>query len=189
MVTSPEHLPSLLALLPLCPSITSIGIMDLPRVDQGEASGKVPEKWVPPVSDRDSASEEVSQEGDADKGGGEGGGSRGSKEGGGFTTRIRDDDVFQVMLPARFQGAASNLKQGWWFMEELELAGKEEALPQELSRGRKQKLVIACGLLHDPSVLVFDEPLTGIDPGGIRRMKQTIVRRAKAGSAEAASQS
>ena len=47
----------------------------------------------------------------------------------------------------------------------------------------KQKLVIACGLLHEPKVLVFDEPLTGIDPGGIRRMKQTIVARARAGAA------
>jgi len=68
-------------------------------------------------------------------------------------------------------------------LEELELTGKERAFPSELSRGMKQKLVIACGLLHDPEALVFDEPLTGIDPGGIRRMKQTILRRAQAGAA------
>jgi ABC-2 type transport system ATP-binding protein len=67
-------------------------------------------------------------------------------------------------------------------IDELELSGKEQAFPSELSRGMKQKLVIACGLLHDPKVLIFDEPLTGIDPGGIRRMKQTIVRRAEAGA-------
>ena len=60
-------------------------------------------------------------------------------------------------------------------LEELELSGKERALPGELSRGMKQKLAIACGLLHDPPVLLFDEPLTGLDPLGIRRMKQTIV--------------
>jgi ABC-2 type transport system ATP-binding protein len=67
-------------------------------------------------------------------------------------------------------------------VDELELSGKEQSFPSELSRGMKQKLVIACGLLHDPRVLIFDEPLTGIDPGGIRRMKQTIVRRASAGA-------
>jgi ABC-2 type transport system ATP-binding protein len=67
-------------------------------------------------------------------------------------------------------------------VDELELSGKEQSFPSELSRGMKQKLVIACGLLHDPKVLIFDEPLTGIDPGGIRRMKQTIVRRASAGA-------
>jgi ABC-2 type transport system ATP-binding protein len=68
-------------------------------------------------------------------------------------------------------------------LEELQLTGKEAALPGELSRGMKQKLVIACGLLHDPPVLLFDEPLTGLDPLGIRRMKETIVARARGGAA------
>ena len=68
-------------------------------------------------------------------------------------------------------------------LEELQLTGKEASLPGELSRGMKQKLVIACGLLHDPPVLLFDEPLTGLDPLGIRRMKETIVARARAGAA------
>jgi ABC-2 type transport system ATP-binding protein len=47
----------------------------------------------------------------------------------------------------------------------------------------KQKLAIACGLLHSPSVLIFDEPLTGLDPLGIRRMKDSILRRAREGAA------
>ena len=68
-------------------------------------------------------------------------------------------------------------------LDELELTGKEQALPVELSRGMKQKVAIACGLLHNPAVLLFDEPLTGLDPLGIRRMKETIVARGKAGAA------
>ena len=67
-------------------------------------------------------------------------------------------------------------------LEELELAEKADVLPGELSRGMKQKLVIACGLLHAPSVIFFDEPLTGLDPLGIRRMKDSIVRRAREGA-------
>jgi ABC-2 type transport system ATP-binding protein len=47
----------------------------------------------------------------------------------------------------------------------------------------KQKLAIACGLLHDPRVMFFDEPLTGLDPLGIRRMKDSILKRARAGAA------
>jgi ABC-2 type transport system ATP-binding protein len=68
-------------------------------------------------------------------------------------------------------------------LDEMDLEQRADALPDELSRGMKQKLAIACGLLHDPRALLLDEPLTGLDPGAIRRMKQTIVDRAAAGAA------
>ena len=68
-------------------------------------------------------------------------------------------------------------------LEELELTAKREALPTELSRGMRQKLAIACGLLHRPAALLLDEPLTGLDPVGIRRMKETITVRAREGAA------
>ena len=66
---------------------------------------------------------------------------------------------------------------------ELQLTGKEKALPSELSRGMKQKVAIACGLIHQPAALMFDEPLTGLDPLGIRHMKETIVARGRSGGA------
>src|SRR5580765_7961851 len=47
----------------------------------------------------------------------------------------------------------------------------------------RQKVVIACGLVRDAAVLLFDEPLTGLDPLGIRRMRATIAARAKNGAA------
>ncbi len=68
-------------------------------------------------------------------------------------------------------------------LAELELGDKLETLPGALSRGMKQKLAIACGLLHNPSVLILDEPLTGLDPAGIRKMRHTIAARAQAGVA------
>jgi ABC-2 type transport system ATP-binding protein len=84
---------------------------------------------------------------------------------------------------ARIYGVAGYEALATSLLEELELSEKADVLPGELSRGMKQKLVIACGLLHSPSVMFFDEPLTGLDPLGIRRMKDSIVRRAKAGAA------
>ncbi len=68
-------------------------------------------------------------------------------------------------------------------LDELELLDKQDRLPGELSRGMKQKLSIACGLLHDPRVILLDEPLTGLDPLGIRKMKRSISERAQAGAA------
>lgn len=47
----------------------------------------------------------------------------------------------------------------------------------------KQKLMIACGFIHAPEVMIFDEPLTGLDPLGIRRMKESVTRRAQQGAA------
>jgi ABC-2 type transport system ATP-binding protein len=49
-------------------------------------------------------------------------------------------------------------RTGRELLEELEIANKRDALPGELSRGMKQKLAIACGLLHSPKVIYFDEP-------------------------------
>src|SRR5208282_1543659 len=84
---------------------------------------------------------------------------------------------------ARIYQVSDYEKIGGTLLEELEIANKKDALPGELSRGMKQKLAIACGLLHSPKVIYFDEPLTGLDPLGIRRMKDSILKRARDGAA------
>ncbi len=83
---------------------------------------------------------------------------------------------------ARLYGVTDAAARSRDLLSELELEEKRAALPGELSRGMRQKLAIACGLLHDPQVVILDEPLTGLDPGGIRKMKATIRARAAAGS-------
>src|SRR2546422_613331 len=94
--------------------------------------------------------------------------------GAGKTTTLRS-------LAGIVRPAAGTIRLGGHDLEQD--PGAAKALPGELSRGMKQKLVIGCGLLHDPSALLFDEPLTGLDPAGIRRMKQTIRERARQGAA------
>jgi len=84
---------------------------------------------------------------------------------------------------ARLYGVAHHEARVAPLLEELDIADRADHLPGELSRGMKQKLAIACGLLHSPQVLIFDEPLTGLDPLSIRRMKDSILRRAQEGAA------
>jgi ABC-2 type transport system ATP-binding protein len=84
---------------------------------------------------------------------------------------------------ARLYGVADHDAIARPLLDELEIADRLDNLPAELSRGMKQKLAIACGLLHAPRVLLFDEPLTGLDPLGIRRMKDSILKRARDGAA------
>jgi ABC-2 type transport system ATP-binding protein len=84
---------------------------------------------------------------------------------------------------ARLYGVADWEARAATLLAELELDAKRDALPGELSRGMKQKLSIACGFLHDPALVLLDEPLTGLDPIAIRKMKQSIRARAEGGSA------
>ena len=84
-----------------------------------------------------------------------------------------------LRLIARLYGVDDFERRARALLDELELTGKEGSLPGELSRGMRQKVVIACGLVRDATTLLFDEPLTGLDPIGIRRMRETIVARAR----------
>jgi len=68
-------------------------------------------------------------------------------------------------------------------LDELELADKKHEIASCLSRGMLQKLSLACAFLREPGVIILDEPLTGLDPRGIRNIKESIRRRAAAGTA------
>ena len=88
-----------------------------------------------------------------------------------------------LALFSRLYGVEDGEERGRQLLEQNDLWDRRNAFPGELSRGMKQKLIIACALLHRPRALVLDEPLTGLDPAAMRRMKRTIVRTAEEGAA------
>ncbi len=61
------------------------------------------------------------------------------------------------------------------------LAGREQERVEGYSRGMKQRLHIARGLLHDPPVLFLDEPTIGLDPVGARELRSVIASLTEAG--------
>jgi ABC-2 type transport system ATP-binding protein len=68
-------------------------------------------------------------------------------------------------------------------LERFELTNKRAALGGELSRGMRQKLAFCCALLPRPQLVLLDEPLSGLDPLGIRSAKRAIAEFAAEGRA------
>jgi ABC-2 type transport system ATP-binding protein len=88
-----------------------------------------------------------------------------------------------LKVVARIYGVADGAERARELLVQLELADRERSFPSELSRGMKQKLMIAAAFLHRPAALILDEPLTGLDPGAMRRMKRAFAEQAAAGTA------
>ena len=96
-------------------------------------------------------------------------------------------DRLTVWEHFRFTAAAYRLRD-WQpladaLLTRLELVEKCDALASELSRGMRQKTAVGCACLHRPRALLLDEPLTGLDPRGIRTMKDLIREHAADGAA------
>jgi ABC-type multidrug transport system ATPase subunit len=63
-----------------------------------------------------------------------------------------------------------------WIIDMAGLAGFESALAAGLPMGIRQRLALGCALVHQPQVLFLDEPTSGVDPVGRRRLWETIFR-------------
>ena len=60
-------------------------------------------------------------------------------------------------------------------LERFELTDKRRKFGDELSKGMQQKLAICCGLLPRPKMILFDEPMIGLDPHAIKELKKIFV--------------
>ncbi|MDR1669400.1 MAG: ABC transporter ATP-binding protein [Oscillospiraceae bacterium] len=88
----------------------------------------------------------------------------------------------------QFIAKAYRLEEDWreradGLLRRFDLEDKRNKLGKELSKGMQQKISVCCALLPQPSAVVFDEPLVGLDPHGIRELKGAILDLRREGKA------
>jgi len=82
----------------------------------------------------------------------------------------------------RLYGVENYHQRAAELLEQFDLLSKAHAGTTTLSRGMRQKLAVCCVYLFSPQVLLLDEPLTGLDPPGIRTLLDSIRTWAESGT-------
>jgi len=75
--------------------------------------------------------------------------------------------------------AARDAAHGW--LRRLGLADRESSRLDALSHGNQQRVQLAAALVHEPDLLILDEPFAGLDPGGVDEMSAVLAERAADG--------
>lgn len=65
-------------------------------------------------------------------------------------------------------------RRGDELLRRYNLLDKKNELVATLSKGMRQKLAVACAVIHSANVMLFDEPIIGIDPAGVAEMKEEL---------------
>ena len=95
----------------------------------------------------------------------------------GHATMVYDEMTAEenLLLFAKLQAIAEPEKRVDLLLQEVGLGHRRKSLVRTFSRGMRQRVAMARALLHQPSVLLLDEPGTGLDPQGVDWLKQTLI--------------
>lgn len=83
--------------------------------------------------------------------------------------------IENLAIMARLSGTRPAKAELMKQLERVGLAGRAESRVKTFSQGMKQRLGIACALIHDPGLIILDEPTNGLDPQGIADVRNLIL--------------
>ena len=98
-----------------------------------------------------------------------------------FYDFLRGREILEFVGEMHGQRRGDAKRNSARLLEELALAEAAEEYAVNYSMGMKKKLGLACALIHDPSVLILDEPTNGLDPRAAREVQGLLRRSADEG--------
>lgn len=89
----------------------------------------------------------------------------------------------QIMYLSKLKkmGKDSIIDRMNYWLERFEMSDYRKTKIRELSKGNQQKVQFICALIHNPHILILDEPLTGLDANNVRLFKQIMIEQSKMG--------
>ena len=101
----------------------------------------------------------------------------------GLYPRMRVHEQLTYLARLHGRSAARARQQAGWWVDRLGLSDRVDSAVEELSLGNQQRVQLAAALVHEPEVLVLDEPFSGLDPLAVDVMSDVLRERADAGVA------
>lgn len=87
--------------------------------------------------------------------------------------KVLEQLIFLGQLRGMSKRAAKEAAEKW--MDKMEIAHYAQKKVEELSKGNQQKVQVVASLLHQPKLLILDEPFSGLDPVNVELLKQAIL--------------
>ena len=95
--------------------------------------------------------------------------------------RVGDQLAYMAQLHGLDAGTARDKATAW--IDRLGLSDRAGTRVEELSLGNQQRVQLGAALVHEPALLVLDEPFSGLDPGGVDVLAEVLAERARDGAA------